>query len=118
MALVDFMDESSEMYMEAREQGAQNDRMTRKMEKGVTDNPRSPKELNYTAKRISSATDDYNKLYQHDLKYNKKAANDTRRAFNGDDEAGDRSLSRAAYALDAMDRNRRRHKHEGAIELI
>lgn len=118
MSLIDFMDESSEMFMEARDEEKQLNRMGKKIEKDFDGKVKSPRDANKAMKNVQKYTDKGERLYNHDMKYNKKAANDQRRAFNGDTDAANRYEKRAAYALDAMDRHERRHKNESAIDFI
>lgn len=126
MSLVDFMDESSEMYMEARDADTQTKRMERKtgdIEKDM-DGATTPRKVHNAAKRASDLTGRMNKLYDHDLKHNKKAAKDTVAYMNGKGNEYDQKKhgERAMHAIDAMERHDRRHPDrklkEGVIEFI
>lgn len=125
MSLIDFMDESSEMYMEARDSDTQLQRMERKWDEIDNTKPKNPRELHTAMKKVNDITGKVNKIYDHDVKYNKKEAINTLNNFRnktGDEYDNRRSKERYMHALDAMDRHDRRHPDrklkEGVIEFI
>ena len=110
MALVDFMDESSEMYMEARSGADQFERMDKKAK---SDDLKWDKYSEKTGMHYANT-------------HGKKGAVDAMRSIKNAEANGtekdNKHIHYIGHALDAMDRHDRRHPDrklkEGAIEFI
>ena len=117
MALVDFMDESSEMYMEARNGAREVDRMDSKIKTGED----AAKAREYE-RRVKDHMRHTNNKDVHEYTNKNiglgKNIRDPRKGVDYDTFKHNRSVQNVIGAMDAMERHDRRHKHEGAIELI
>lgn len=109
MSLLDFMDESSEMFMEARDGEKEADRVVRKAINGGLNKDDEKKVTDHLKKTDNRAYKSYN---SSSIKMKEDPEHAHKNMRNND------GVQKVASAMDAMDRHRRRHKHEGAIEFI